>query len=46
MPALAGHPLKTAFFLALFVRLANLTLLAGHDAFFTEPDTLGYWALR
>jgi 4-amino-4-deoxy-L-arabinose transferase-like glycosyltransferase len=45
MTALAGHPLKTAFFLALFVRLVNVALLGGHDAFFTEPDTLGYWAL-
>jgi hypothetical protein len=40
-----AHPLKTVFVLALFVRLINLALLTGRDAFFAEQDTFGYWAL-
>ncbi len=35
----------TVFVLALAVRLLNLALLRGNDAFFAEPDTFGYWAL-
>jgi 4-amino-4-deoxy-L-arabinose transferase-like glycosyltransferase len=42
---LAAHPLETVFALALLVRLINLALLTGHDAFFAEDDTVGYWAL-
>jgi hypothetical protein len=41
----AAHPLVTVFVLALSVRLINLALLAGNDAFFAEDDTFGYWAL-
>jgi 4-amino-4-deoxy-L-arabinose transferase-like glycosyltransferase len=41
----ADHPLKTVFFFALLVRLLNLALLRGNDAFFAESDTFGYWAL-
>ncbi len=41
----AAHPCKTAFFLALALRLANLALLRGQDAFFAEPDTYAYWTL-
>ena len=42
---LGDHPLKTVFALALLVRLANLALLGGREAFFAELDTHGYWAL-
>jgi 4-amino-4-deoxy-L-arabinose transferase-like glycosyltransferase len=35
----------TVFVLALLVRLINLALLTGRDAFFAEQDTFGYWAL-
>jgi hypothetical protein len=41
----ATHPLWTVFALALAVRLINLALLSGNDAFFAEPDAFGYWAL-
>ena len=40
-----GHPLKTVFFLALVVRLANLALLDGREAFFAEADASLYWTL-
>ena len=39
------HPLTIVFVLALCVRLINLALLTGRDAFFAEQDALGYWAL-
>jgi hypothetical protein len=42
---LAAHPLKTVFALALAVRLIDVALLSGRDAFFAEVDTFGYWAL-
>jgi len=41
----AEHPLTIVFVLALCVRLINLALLTGRDAFFAEQDALGYWAL-
>jgi hypothetical protein len=41
----AAHPLETVFVLALLVRLLNLALLKGNDAFFAEQDAFGYWAL-
>src|SRR5262249_21322023 len=41
----AAHPLPSVFVLALLVRLINLALLTGHDAFFTEDDTVAYWNL-
>jgi hypothetical protein len=41
----ADHPLATIFLLALFIRLINLALLTGRDAFFAEQDTFAYWAL-
>ena len=41
----AAHPLKTIFVLALFVRLINLALLRGDDAFFAEQDAHAYWRL-
>jgi hypothetical protein len=40
-----AHPFKTVFILALLVRLINLALLKGNDAFFAEQDTFRYWAL-
>jgi 4-amino-4-deoxy-L-arabinose transferase-like glycosyltransferase len=42
---LGDHPLKTVFALALLMRLANLALLGGREAYFAELDTHGYWAL-
>ena len=39
------HPLATIFLLALIIRLINLALLTGRDAFFAEQDALAYWAL-
>ena len=41
----ADHPLVTVFVLALGVRLINVALLTGRDAFFAEQDAIGYWAL-
>jgi len=41
----ADHPLKTVFCVALLVRLANLALLEGREAFFAETDTSLYWAI-
>ena len=41
----AAHPLVTVFVLALAVRLINLALLAGNDAFFAETDTIVYWTI-
>jgi hypothetical protein len=41
----ADYPLATIFLLALFIRLINLALLTGRDAFFAEQDTFAYWAL-
>ena len=41
----AAHPLVAVFVLALAVRLINLALLAGNDAFFAETDSLVYWKL-
>jgi 4-amino-4-deoxy-L-arabinose transferase-like glycosyltransferase len=41
----AAHPLKTVFVLALLVRLINVALLEGDDAFFAETDAVGYWKL-
>src|SRR5262249_54757265 len=39
------HPLATIFLLALIIRLINLALLTGRDAFFAEQDALAYWTL-
>jgi dolichyl-phosphate-mannose-protein mannosyltransferase len=41
----AAHPLVTVFVLALAVRLINLVLLSGDDAFFAETDTILYWTI-
>src|SRR5260221_27459 len=41
----AEHPLTIVFVFALCVRLINLALLTGRDAFFAEQDAFGYWAL-
>src|SRR5215469_1901603 len=41
----ADHPLATIFLLSLLIRLINLALLTGRDAFFAEQDTFAYWAL-
>jgi hypothetical protein len=43
--AVISRPLATVFVLALAIRLINLALLRGDDAFFAEADALGYWAL-
>ena len=40
-----AHPFATIFILALVVRLLNVALLQGNDAFFAEDDTHWYWAL-
>ena len=42
---ISHHYLQTTFVVALAVRLINLTLLGGHDAYFSEPDSAGFWAL-
>jgi hypothetical protein len=42
---LISRPLASVFVLALVIRLINLALLRGNDAFFAEPDALGYWGL-
>jgi hypothetical protein len=42
---LAEHPLRTVFAVALLIRLANVALLRGHEAFFSESDTTIYWTL-
>jgi Dolichyl-phosphate-mannose-protein mannosyltransferase len=41
----AAHPLVTIFCLALAVRLANLALLPGREAYFGESDSQIYWEL-
>lgn len=45
MQHISAHPLKAVFVLALLVRVLNIALLRGHDAFFAELDTRGYWQL-
>src|SRR6266849_10472918 len=40
-----AHPLLTVFALALIVRLINVGLLHGDNAFFAEPDAATYWAM-
>jgi hypothetical protein len=42
---LTGRPLASVFVLALLVRLINLALLGGDEAFFAETDSFRYWAL-
>jgi hypothetical protein len=42
---LIEHPFAAIFAAALLVRLTNIALLEGHDAFFAEADTIRYWAL-
>ena len=42
---ISHHYLQTTFVVALAVRLINLMLLGGHDAYFSEPDLAGFWAL-
>jgi 4-amino-4-deoxy-L-arabinose transferase-like glycosyltransferase len=39
-----AHPLLTVFVLALIVRLINVGLLHGDNAFFAESDATTYWA--
>jgi len=39
-----AHPLLTVFVLALIVRLINVGLLEGDNAFFAESDATIYWA--
>ena len=41
----AAHPLVTVFVLALCIRLINLALLSGDDAFFAESDAPLYWLI-
>jgi hypothetical protein len=41
----AAHPLVTVFVLALCIRLINLALLTGDDAFFAEADAPLYWLI-
>jgi hypothetical protein len=41
----AAHPFTTTFISALVVRLVNVALLRGNDAFFAETDAHLYWAL-
>jgi hypothetical protein len=38
-----SHPLPTVFVLALTVRLINIGLLEGDNAFFAESDAISYW---
>jgi hypothetical protein len=40
----AAHPFATIFVLAFLLRLLNVALLQGNDAFFAEDDTHLYWA--
>jgi hypothetical protein len=40
-----AHPLLTVFALALIIRLINVGLLRGDNAFFAEPDAATYWAM-
>lgn len=42
---IVSRPLAAVFVFALAIRLINLALLRGDDAFFAEADALGYWAL-
>ena len=42
---ISRHYLQTTFVVALAVRLINFMLLGGHDAYFSEPDSVGFWAL-
>ncbi len=42
---LGARPLVLIFVLALIVRVTNVALLHGENAFFAEPDALTYWAL-
>jgi hypothetical protein len=39
----AAHPYTTIFAVALAMRLVNLALLSGDDAYFAESDTNIYW---
>jgi hypothetical protein len=41
----AAHSLVTVFVLALSIRLTNLALLRGDDAFFAEADAPFYWLI-
>ena len=40
-----AHPFAAVFVLALAVRLVNVALLRGNEAFFADLDTVWYWAV-
>jgi hypothetical protein len=40
-----AHPFLTVFVLALIVRVVNVALLRGNNAFFAESDAITYWAM-
>ena len=40
-----AHPFLTVFVLALIVRVINVALLRGNNAFFAESDAVTYWAM-
>ena len=43
--SLRAHPIILVFALALVLRVANVALLHGENAFFAEPDAFTYWGL-
>ena len=45
MMTVREHPLLAVFVLALLIRLTNVALLHGGNAFFAEADAITYWAM-
>jgi len=45
MMTVRAHPLLAVFVLALLIRLINVALLHGGNAFFAESDATTYWAM-
>src|SRR5436305_504195 len=45
MMQVRAHPLLTVFVLALIVRLINVALLHGENAFFAESDATKFWLM-
>ena len=45
MMTVRAHPLLAVFVLALLIRLTNVALLHGGNAFFAEADAITYWAM-